>query len=158
MAAAVGAWSELPLFHRAPIFVRRWELPNTDLFQTVYFPSWDTSVYRASITGNILIAESMDPILEEDEGALCQAFSIDLDAALPLGEVSQRFGKIEPIGEALRKAMLFELTHRFGIFSLGRFATWRNILLDDVVADIDVIKRLARNRLSEYDLQREANK
>jgi hypothetical protein len=28
---------------------------------------------------------------------------------------------------------------------IGRFATWRNILLDDVVDDIAVIKRLMRH-------------
>jgi hypothetical protein len=156
MAAATGAWSELPEFHRAPIRVRRWRLRHADLYQTVYFPGFDTTVYRASITGNILIAEAATEITEYDEGSVAQAFGIDIDAAEPLGDIEQRYGKIEPIHDALRKAMLFELTHRFGIYSLGRFATWRNVLLDDVVNDIDMIKRLARS--GAYTLHMEQTK
>ena len=54
-------------------------------------------------------------------------------------------GKIVPLPDAARKRLLFRLTHEHGIYSLGRFATWRNVLLDDVVNDIAVIKRLARS-------------
>jgi len=30
----------------------------------------------------------------------------------------------------------------YNVYSLGRYATWRNILLDDVYHDINVIKQL----------------
>lgn len=133
-------------FRRAGIRVLRWTVPGVDLFQTIYFPGDETPVYRASFTGNTLIAELVDG--EEfdeievlyDMGA---AFGVDVMAADSLGEVKQHFGKIEPISDAARKDLLFRLTHEHGIYSLGRFATWRNILLDDVVDDISVIKRLS---------------
>ena len=37
---------------------------------------------------------------------------------------------------------MHKMTVDHGVYSLGRFATWRNILLDDVVKDIDVIKSM----------------
>lgn len=134
-------------FRRAGIRVLRWTVPNVDLFQTIYFPGDETPVYRASFTGNTLIAELAEgqrflhetDVLEE----LGAAFGVSVMAAESLGEVKQTYGKIEPISDAARKDFLFRLTHEHGIYSLGRFATWRNILLDDVVDDISVIKRLS---------------
>jgi hypothetical protein len=34
------------------------------------------------------------------------------------------------------------LTEEHNIYSLGRFATWRQLLLDDLVKDIGVIEKL----------------
>lgn len=34
----------------------------------------------------------------------------------------------------------------YGIYSLGRFATWRQILMDDVVKDVKVIEQLIEQR------------
>jgi hypothetical protein len=61
----------------------------------------------------------------------------------------QAYGKFVPIDEKLRKNLVLRLTTERGIYSLGRFATWRNLLLDDVVHDAAVIKALASS--SEYD-------
>ena len=110
-------------------------------------------MYRASITGNTLIAEFVDAATDPayDMQLLERSFGIDLGAATPLPAVEQKYGKIEPVDDAARKQLLFRLTHDHGIFSLGRLATWRNILLDDVVDDIAVIKRLSRSGAA-YDL------
>lgn len=143
-------------FRRSGIRVRRWRLPRTDLFQTIYFPDDHVSMYRASITGNTLIAEFVAAGYDEDDFddmlELERAFGIRLDSSTELEQVAQKYGKIEPVDDAERKALLFRLTHEHGIFSLGRFATWRNILLDDVVDDISVIKRLSRSATA-YDLR-----
>lgn len=133
-------------FRRAGIRVVRWTVPGVDLFQTIYFPGDETPVYRASFTGSTLIAELVggDEVDEVDVLIdLGAAFGVDVMSAESLGAVKQTYGKIEPISDAARKDFLFRLTHEHGIYSLGRFATWRNILLDDVVDDIAVIKRLS---------------
>ena len=45
--------------------------------------------------------------------------------------------------EKIRKSFIVRATKDFGIYSLGRFATWRpGLLLDDCVKDIRVITRL----------------
>lgn len=151
---ALGIQNSIP-FRRAPITVQRFRVHGADLFQTIYFPDDDTPIYRASFTGETLIVE-----LAQGEAAwevydftlLERAFGVDLSTAKSLGAVKQTYGKIAPIDDATRKAVLLRLTDDHNIYSLGRFATWRNILLDDVVDDIAVIKRLA-NAASRYSLR-----
>lgn len=140
-------------FRRAPITVQRFTLDDdTDVHQTIYFPDPSLPLYRASITGRTLIVEhagaDVSPSDKEDARNVVEhAFGIVLNNAEVASTVTQqRFGKIAPIADdAARKHALFRLSHELGIYSLGRFATWRNILLDDVVQDIAVIKRLMRS-------------
>ena len=147
---------ELPVpveFPRAAINVTRWRVPGADAFQTVYFPERFTSVYRASITGDTLIAESMLSLDESDTNEIERAFGINIDDCESLETVEQKYGKIAPVDDAVRKQLLFRLTHEHNIYSLGRFATWRNVLLDDVVDDITAIKKLLKAN-SAYDVRR----
>lgn len=141
-----------PHFTHEPITVQRWRLPGSDVFQTVYFPDPFHSLYRASITGDLLIAEHVGvapaPSLEE----VLRPFGLTSHLVEPVGESAQRFGKISPIDDAWRKQFMFNLTHEHGIYSLGRFATWRNILLDDVLKDISVVKKLMSS--AAYDRKR----
>lgn len=142
---------EVQFTHKA-IEVARYRVPRCDVYQSIYFPDPDTSIYRASITGDLLIVEAMQhthaPLVEAMMHEVQQAFGIGWDIErIDRGE--QRFGKIVPLDDALRKRLLFQLTQEFGVFSLGRFATWRNVLLDDVVQDIAVVRRLLRS--SEYE-------
>lgn len=141
-------------FLRSPITVHRAKVPRCDVFQTVYYPGDETTLYRASITGDTLIAEfAGDPQEGWLDDMILPAFGIE-DALLENFETGhkQQYGKIAPVPDDKRKALLFRLTHEHQVFSLGRFATWRNILLDDVVEDIAVVKRLIRS--SGYDLRK----
>jgi hypothetical protein len=136
-------------FSRAPIDVRRWRVMDCDAHQTVYFPDDDFSMYRASITGDTLIIESIAGTFFDSvrvHSVIYDAFNIDLHGDCePLGSVKQAYGKIVSLPDAQRRALLFELTTKHGCYSLGRFAQWRNILLDDVVKDIHVIKKLLQS-------------
>ncbi len=132
--------SNAPEFSYAPIVVQRWRIPNADVFQSVYFPSLATNLYRASITGDLLIAEYVDEADDTEE--LFDAFGLVREECVPIERVSQRYGKIAKIEDAWRKQFIFELTHRHRIYSLGCFGTWRNVLLDDVLHDIAVLKKL----------------
>ena len=137
-------------FKYAPIAVKRWRLKSSDVFQTVYIPDPCTTLYRVSITKDLVIAEYMG---EADHYDFWKAFGLHEDDAEPLEVTKQRFGKIAPIEEGWRKKFMFDLTTTYNIYSLGRFATWRNILLDDVIKDIAVIKRLMAG--SAYDYRKE---
>ena len=140
-------------FVRAPITVQRWRIHNCDVFQTVYFPDLESNLYRASITGNMLIAEYAGEADRQPEPLLERAFGISLGAfAEDKGVVEQRYGKIVDIPAAVRKQLLFDLTLKHNVYSLGRFATYRNILLDSVVDDITVIKKLLKAN-SSYELR-----
>lgn len=130
---------EAPEFSYAPIVVRRWRIPGADVFQSVYFPDPATSLYRVSITGDLLIAEYAD---EADGYDFFPAFGLQACDCEPIEKIKQGFGKIAKIDDSWRKNFILQLTNRHKIFSLGRFGTWRNILLDDVMKDISVLKKL----------------
>lgn len=143
-------------FDRAPITVVRCRVRGADVFQTVYFPDDETPMYRASITGETLIIEAMATDVSPKDWLpralvlVGRAFATDVVQIVDT--VDQQYGKIVPIADADRKRVLFDLTQERGIYSLGRFATWRNILLDDVVKDIHAIKKMMNS--TPYDVRR----
>ncbi len=65
----------------------------------------------------------------------------------------QRYGKISPLPAQQRQALLLRLTREFGVYSLGRFATWRNLLLDDLPQDAERIRALLRMSAYERELR-----
>jgi hypothetical protein len=94
----------------------------------------------SSITGDLLICEYSG---EADNNIdFFPAFALRESQCIPIETTTQRFGKIAPIDDQWRKKFIFGLSTKNNIFSLGRFGTWRNILLDSVLNDITVIKKL----------------
>ena len=148
-------WAAPLTFSRSSITVHRWRIPGADVFQTLYYPEQHLNVYRASITGDTLIVETMGPPGDMDDEEINKSFGIQLRNCHSLGSVDQKYGKIALIDDTLRKQLLFRLTMERNIYSLGRFATWRNILLDDVVDDIAAIKKLLKAN-NAYDLRKAA--
>lgn len=130
-------------FEYSPITVRRYAVDRCDVFQTIYFPDPDTRIYRASITGNLMIVESIGAgeELERELEYASRAFGIQ-GRVQHKDSTNQKYGKIAPIDSIARRALLLQLTTAHGIYSLGRFATWRNVLLDDLVHDIAVLRKL----------------
>jgi hypothetical protein len=141
-------------FEKSAIHVDRYRLPKgSDVYQTIYFPQMNMRVYRASITGDVLTVESLGgdskehfewPSNSREElSIIIDAFGLDRFERLEfIDSADQKYGKIVDLPRNQREAILYELTREFNIFSLGRFATWRNLLLDDVVKDLNVIERL----------------
>lgn len=127
---------------------------DIDLYQTVYFPSPATKIYRASITGNRLIVEHIGAnIIPENvqwfkddylRDILQHAFGILSDKIYfdNFSLKNNKYGKIKNVNSQERKDFIKYLTDKHNIYSLGRYATWRNILLDDVYNDVFVIKKL----------------
>ena len=140
-------------FDFQPITVTRYKLPGTDVFQTIYFPSGETPVYRATMTGDDLIIESVADSSTPLE--VCEAFGISHSQLLPVSENVQKYGKIAPIDDRMRKHIMFTASADFRVYSLGRFACWRNILLDDVYEDFFKIKRMIATT-THYDHKLEA--
>jgi hypothetical protein len=139
-------------FHYKAITVQRFIINDCEAYQTIYYPFQNHSVYRASITGDLLIVEHTGEPSGNWLDDVLDSFGINEDIT-PIGSVEQKYGKIAPIDDAARKHQLFELTTKHNIYSLGRFAVWKNLLLDDVVGDAAVIKRLMRG--SNYDALKE---
>ena len=141
-------------FVRAPIRVMKYRVKNADVFQTIYFPDEDTPVYRATLTGDELSIEMIErgALTEPALNFVLSSFGFEPHHVEALSSHKQHFGKIVPPPDALRKKLLLELSQRHGVFSLGRFACWRNILMDDVFDDFYKIKNLIT--LNNYDLAR----
>jgi hypothetical protein len=152
LAASGSTYSTDFKFDREPIRVIRITLNvPADVYQTVYFPNPETDLFRASITGNVLIIETLA------HGPVQEGMALDfiLDEALHvfglkrnhIGDLTfhdQNLGKIVDMPRGNREAVMHELTINHNIYSLGRFATWRNILLDDVVEDIGSIQAMIK--------------
>lgn len=139
-------------FKAKPIWIFTADIVDTDcdIFQTIYFPEHHIGAYRASITGSKLIVEMISNPLLGVPGYCAEKKRRDIALDIldcfgiraNLGNIQikqQAFGKIVPIDESLRKQFIMGMTNQSNIYSLGRFATWRNLLLDDLVKDIEVI-------------------
>lgn len=132
-----------PEFKYRSIFTIVADVEDCDIYQTVYYPNPKLELYRMSITGNRVIAElialpSMDH-KEYIEHFLELDFGIS-DSIANLKVSKSKYGKIVPIDESIRRDFIRTMTRQYNVYSLGRFATWRNILLDDVYYDIKAIK------------------
>lgn len=134
-------------FNYKSIFVYVGKVIGADVFQTIYFPGPETGVYRVSITGDTLIVESIVDLDEGDLDYVISPFGIFRDDIQDgsLAKRSQRYGKISPIDERARRSFVLSLTVNHNVYSLGRFAVWKNILLDHLAGDIDVIKQVSAN-------------
>lgn len=136
-------------FDRQQITVHRLKVAaKCDVFQTIYFPEPDLRTYRASLTGDTLIVEmiqrhphgrkfdyrdEIDEVMDIARHFGLRHYMLDMDSH---EVVDQKYGKIVDIPSETRHAILYQLTTDHNVYSLGRFATWRNILLDDVAEDI----------------------
>lgn len=126
-----------------------------DVYQTLYFPEPKDNVYRASMVGSQIILEMMGD--ERDNASALQYaeinvrstlehFGIDPPAIFSITHKTQKYGKILPIDDAARKSFILQASDRFNIYSVGRFATWRQILLDDVVKDVEMVAQFINQR------------
>lgn len=143
---------KVPVFKYRNIFVVRAEVAcNADLYQTIYYPGAEP-YYRASMEGKTLIVESIQTeMLSDRDPSEINTWLRDIIFDFGMGytgfntepEITlQPFGKIMPVDERWRREFIYELTRRKNVYSLGRFATWRQILLDDVVKDVEQIERM----------------
>ena len=142
----------VPELVHSKIHITKYIIPDCDIYQTIYFPMNSTLVYRASLTGEMLIIESLhNPTPMEIDNILC-LFGINCWVDEPVYSGNQSFGKIVPLDDTKRKRLLYHLSHNNNIWSLGRYACWRNILLDDVLEDAYHIRRMINQEI--YDIRK----
>jgi len=150
----IMGWPDKPDFPTQKIWTQkaRIDSPDCKVHQTIYYPDPTVPYYRISLVGDIVISEfirkpeanigphMMDVLLED--------FGIKPKKLVDMKSSEQYLGKIKPINEEIRKQFIFEMTTKYGIYSLGRFATWRQILLDDVAEDVQHIENFIRSSSS----------
>lgn len=121
------------------------ESPSVEVYQTIYFPGPNRKYYRVSITGDTYIAEYIGEVSLEDaqrdfSEILKSEFGIDVKQIPELKIKMQEYGKLLPIDDQSRKEFILYMTDKYRIYSLGRFATWRQLLLDDIIDDAKKIE------------------
>jgi len=139
-------WKHKPKFDYKHIWSINVDIqaPVTDVYQTIYFPSYEDDFYRASLCRNHLIIECIKEPKEPWSivTSVIDTFGITLNKISDIDCKKQVYGKIVPIDDDLRKEFIYTATRDHGIYSVGRFATWKQILLDDVVNDLKVVDSL----------------
>jgi hypothetical protein len=140
-------------FDTRPIWTINCELRNVEVYQTLYVPYNKDEPYRVSITGNKMTLEfAFEPPGNSDLWFIDHYLDIILganDIKLKSGYIEtkmQQYGKILSIDDIERKKFILWATDKFNIYSLGRYATWRQILLDDVLKDISIINTFIQQR------------
>jgi hypothetical protein len=151
----IVGWQAKPSFRWLPIWsvVVEFAEPVIDIYQTVYYPELVVPHYRASFTGNKCIIEFA---MEPDETMVSRAvhaaradFGITRSVYTVHEVKRQEYGKLLPLtdlGEQVRREFIMAMTDNYNIYSVGRFATWRQILLDDVVDDVMTVSRMILGR------------
>ena len=144
------SWADRPTFNYSTIWSLNAKIESLpcDIYCTIYFPEPHVSLYRASITGNRVILEfirdpKIDRVEEYTAEFLFTIFGIDVINVSDVFWKKQLYGKLVSKGtEEKAQAFIMAMTDRHQIYSLGRFATWRQLLLDDMIKDCEVIHRL----------------
>lgn len=134
-------------------------LDGVNAYCSLYVPDPDFPAARISITGNQLIAECYERAAyswikggEQSLARTCaELIGLNPNCVRDVELKRQKYAKILPIDEGLRREFIMWASEVHGVFSLGRFATWRpGLLLDDVVNDVRVIQQLIRNKGASY--------
>jgi hypothetical protein len=130
-------------FESRPGIVFTGRVLNCDAYVSVLFPGGEP-YSRATITGDQLMIEfpNMTELPETiDIARAYWALGLSDSVVLDSDFKKQGYFKISEIDEAERKAFMRWATVKHGIYSLGRYATWRpKLLLDDLVHDIRKIE------------------
>jgi len=130
-------------FKSLPVHVMHLSLPfPSTVHQTVYFPSPGTQIYRITVSGRQVIVEAMDTFnIDEAEDLIMNAFGIgDVDSN-SVKTFTMPIGKMMGINEDQRRRYIMWLTSQHNIFSFGRFSVWRPLRTDQLLGDIEKIKR-----------------
>lgn len=130
-------------FKHKEIVTGRYTINDCNVHQTIYYPADENNIYRATLTGDQLIVESMGEYDDVAMAYVLGSFCLHPDQ---LGgqyeKKEQKYGKIAEIDDKIRRSLIYDFTKVFHVYSAGRFAIWKNVLMDDVLHDLRVIKEM----------------
>jgi hypothetical protein len=129
------------------------ESPIADVYQTIYIPCLSRKEYRVSVTGARLIIEMMGDMKQESDMRVSDYLERNIEMMFPWISPNQikytrpvmkvqKQGKLISPSPKIARDFIFEATAYHGVYSLGRFSTWRQILMDDCVEDCESIQRM----------------
>lgn len=134
---------DIPNLATKPIWVKRYKVENCNAYMTNYYPEPHSAIYRASISGDNLIIEGVKSIPDHEIEDVVISFGLyqnQLYGSEP--EVIQQNGKMVAIDNKARRDFISKATLEYNIYSLGRLALWKSIVLDEVYKDLLKIKSM----------------
>ena len=120
-------------------------IDKCDAYVSLYIPDPAISFSRISLSGNELIIELQGKDHNPDDHDAMDDYvyqashflGIQNQNVTSVKATKQKYAKIVPISDEVRKDFMYWATDKFNIYSLGRYATWRpKLLLDDLVQDV----------------------
>ena len=130
-------------FTGRPIHICKAELTiQSNVHQTIYIPEDKYVSYRATLQGNVMIIEAVKEIEFDEVYSIADYFGVSSEKIANMNFNKQNLGKIIPIDDDIRRAIILQLTTEFNIYSVGRFALWKQVLVDDVVKDLGVVSKM----------------
>lgn len=164
------AYPDKPNFNYVNGFNINAGVKNMDAYASVYVPDPAVGFNRVSATGDRLTVEySMPDKSNSDISEIAAHLNenpasmedIALKAAKFIGisepnfekitVSAQKYSKILPIDEGIRRRFIMWASEQHNVYSLGRFATWRpGLLLDDLVNDVRTIQRINSGGIYEH--------
>lgn len=135
--------------HKRPAFTAlsgkniKARIKDCDAYISLAVPDPVYPFTRISITGDELIVECPGAAEVSLETVARDVFKLLGPFDAEGWEVrDQKYFKIIPIDESVRREFIHWATKERNVFSLGRFATWRpGLLLDDLIHDIRLIEK-----------------
>jgi len=162
-------WPDIPEFKYREGYNISFRIPGLDAYASLYIPTPAYLESRISITGDLVTIETTDKgsnktideaiddwsipyALRDRVNHACRLLGLH-DSIIDFDSViikKQSYAKIVPIDERLRKRFIFWASQNHGIYSFGRFATWRpGLLMDDLPQDLRVIQNIIAH--GQYD-------
>jgi len=118
---------------------------TSNLYQTIYIVDDYYNAYRATLQDGEIIFEF---IYKDD----CDYFKEMCELLYYFGLkycdeeyeiLDNKNGKIIEIDDEWRKGIIAELTEKYNIYSLGRYAIWKpGLMIDDLVQDLKIISKM----------------
>ena len=122
------------------------KIQDCEAYCSLYIPNPNERPYRISITGDQLIIEIADQEKVNADDIISKAkIKMGIYESLTHSPKvhKQHYMKILPVDDDIRKRFMLWATEKYGVYSLGRFATWRpGLMLDDLVNDVRQIQKM----------------
>lgn len=136
-------------FRSEPIFTKTYQVTPgqcVDAFQIVYITYGDIPPYRASLMDDKIFIESMEQFpVEAGDWLIHKLWGLNTNKLFTRESVI-RPGKFHPVEKAVRKLLLAQLTQKFGIFCLGRYAVWDYRRIDHIADDAQKLYKMIRTK------------
>ena len=134
-------------FKADPVYIEIFKVPEEEtieVYQVVYIANRYSDAYRACLYNGTIYVEFMEPSKTASETVIEQIWGFKHCSKIFDGWLKP--GKFHPVEKMRRKALLGELTSKWNIYCLGRYAVWDYKRLEHIAQDALDIQKIIQAR------------